>query len=362
MVLLKAAPRQAAGYAILEIGAASLRVSLPDELPELDHDPLNDRPTKKQKTGKPEEVAVANGTGVAATSSPADALSSTTAQGATAVAIQGPEKGSTVLEDDELPSVHSTSRTGARVTSSTAATAPADPNEPMHCMPNLIARARAPSTSSSASSASRRIYVGDQLLNECSDYSSLHLRSPIDRGIITDWAAQKVLLDRAISVALANRSLVPRQPMPYTAAVAAKAARNSGLPATHVSFYEIGTDLESRLLEERTVIVTETYFNFPDISAMSDTMLFEQYGAAAIWRTTREFQTVLADTAGSFLLLELKTNFQPHSSFPLPRSSVTPHQRPSRNSRVHHSIPTTLPNCLRLIACSSSTSAIRIRM
>ncbi|KAK0548961.1 Actin- protein 6 [Tilletia horrida] len=280
MVLLKAAPRRAAGYALLEIGAASLRVSLPDELPELeqDQDPLNERPTKKQKIGTAGDIGAGN-------ASTADAVSPAAAPGATAVPLQDP-KTSTVAVDDELPSVHSTSRTGARVTSSTAATAPADPNEPLHCMPNLIARARAPSSTSSASSASRRIYVGDQLLNECSDYSSLHLRSPIDRGIVTDWAAQKVLVDRAISVALANRSLVPRQPLPYTAAVAAKAARNSGLPATHVSFFEIGTDLESRLLEERTVIVTEAYFNFPDAAAMTDTMLFEQYGAAAIWRTT----------------------------------------------------------------------------
>ncbi|CAD6887404.1 unnamed protein product [Tilletia controversa] len=284
MVLLKAAPRHAAGYALIELGAASVRVSLPDEVAQA---VFEERPTKKLRTSKEGEDSNAVGEQTASVNAVLpDGQQKEGAAPNAGVAVSGPTGPPAGTEvspdsDDELPSAHSSSRTGARVTSSTAATAPADPSEPLHRMPNLIARAR-----TNDAATGKRIYVADQLLNDCSDYSSLHLRSPLERGFITDWAAQKVILDRAISVGLAGRPLAPRQPMAYTHAMAARTAKSTGVTAADVSFFEFGTDLDSRLLEERTTIFTEPYFNFPDSSAATDTILFEQYGVAAVWRVT----------------------------------------------------------------------------
>ncbi|KAE8259645.1 hypothetical protein A4X13_0g882 [Tilletia indica] len=309
MVLLTAAPRHAAGYALLELGAASLRVSLPDEVAQSHSE---ERPAKRPRTSKEgdDEGGIENeskgvgGAAVSENTAPVEALS-TGQQDEAAAPNAGiaslPTDPPVLTEnipgpDGELPSVHSSSRMGARVTSSSAATAPADPSAPLFSMPNLIARGRADGHAVSGSKAAeasashrgnrRRIYVADQILDSCSDYSSLHLRSPLERGFITDWAAQKVILDRAISVSLAGRTLAPRQPMPYSHAMAARTAKTTGMTAAEVSVFEFGIDLESRLLEERTVIFTEPYFNFPDSAATTDTILFEQYGVAAVWRAT----------------------------------------------------------------------------
>ncbi|KAL9938582.1 hypothetical protein V8E36_002301 [Tilletia maclaganii] len=339
MVLLTAAPRHAAGYAFIDIGASSIRISLPDELPPqhtTDHG--GDEPPKKkvklstsnddsgsggdaaeqQQQAQPVPIAAAQAAAQEAASTSAQVAEPAPLQLEAQAQDQDQDQAETPAptpapSDAELPPAHTTSRTGAAVTSSTAATAPANPHEPLHTMPNLIARGRSRSSSSGASdllSSKKRIYVADQLLHECTDYSSLHLRSPFDRGFLADWAAQKVTLDRAITVSLSARPLAPRQALPYTHAMAARAARMTGVSAADVSVFDFGTDLESRLLEERTVIVTEPYFNFPDAAGAMDIMMFEQYGAAALWRVTPAQLIPFAPIFGSAPAIPAPNNTQ----------------------------------------------------
>jgi actin-related protein 6 len=76
----------------------------------------------------------------------------------------------------------------------------------------------------------------------------------MDRGLVVDWAAQKAVLDVALTHALS------------------------------VSTGQNKATKDSRLLEGRKVILTEAYLNLPDLQMAMDLLLIEEYGAASIWR------------------------------------------------------------------------------
>jgi actin-related protein len=99
--------------------------------------------------------------------------------------------------------------------------------------------------------------VGPQILEKCKSFGSLSLRQPMDRGMIVDWPTQKMILDVALADALGKD----------------KSNDKSG---------------NKRLLEGRDVIITEAYFNLPDLQAAIDLLFLEEYGAAKIWRCNRK--------------------------------------------------------------------------
>lgn len=100
------------------------------------------------------------------------------------------------------------------------------------------------------------VYIGSDIDERCHDYAGLTIRLPIERGFLTDWAAQKAIWDGEIERALA-------------------AMPSSSRAAT-------GGD---RLLEGWTAIVTEAYFNFTELEAGLDAFWFEEYGVKSLWRT-----------------------------------------------------------------------------
>lgn len=112
--------------------------------------------------------------------------------------------------------------------------------------PNAIGRTRA--------GVRRQVLVGDEIEDHCLDYGGLQLRTPIERGMVVDWAAQKAVWDRA----LARRYGIPGKPYDSFGALAGK-----------------------------TVIVTEPYFALPEQQRAIDMLMFEWYQADAIWRTIR---------------------------------------------------------------------------
>lgn len=116
--------------------------------------------------------------------------------------------------------------------------------------------------------------VGPDILTRCADFGSLAFRQPMDRGLVVDWAAQKIILDAALAEALAQEEKVKQ----------ANDASNSA---------------KGRLLDKRPVVITEAYFNLPDLQAAMDLLLFEEYGAASIWRSAREFFCAVARSIGS---------------------------------------------------------------
>lgn len=79
----------------------------------------------------------------------------------------------------------------------------------------------------------------------------------MDRGMIVDWPTQKMILDLALVDALSKEK--------------------GGMLKN-----------DQRLLEGRDVIITEAYFNLPDLQAGLDLLLLEDYGAARILRSSRE--------------------------------------------------------------------------
>lgn len=128
--------------------------------------------------------------------------------------------------------------------------------------PNAIARARQGATTSS----DRRTFIGSSILTHCSDYGSLILRLPQEKGFITDWQAQKAVWDREF----------------FLNPEVQKAVNSDQISGGNLNG---GT----RLLEGRLCIITETVFNLPDLEENLETMLFDEYGAAAVWRCSGEF-------------------------------------------------------------------------
>ncbi|EPQ30983.1 uncharacterized protein PFL1_01172 [Pseudozyma flocculosa PF-1] len=116
-------------------------------------------------------------------------------------------------------------------------------------LPNFIGRSR----------STRTTYLPAAFSASCKDLGGLHLRIPFERGHIIDWPALKLIWDDAFRHLLA---------LPAAA---------SGDPKGKA---------KARLLEGKTVIVTEPYFDFAEEQDALDTVLFEEYGADAIWRCT----------------------------------------------------------------------------
>lgn len=114
-----------------------------------------------------------------------------------------------------------------------------------------------PSQKRYSGSAGKGLLAGPQIALHCTNYGSLSIRQPMDRGMIVDWPTQKLILDAALVDALSREN-----------------------PGCKVS---------QRLLEGREVIFTEAYLNLPDLQAGLDVLFLEGYGASKIWRSAREF-------------------------------------------------------------------------
>ncbi|SNX85245.1 related to ARP6 - Actin-related protein [Melanopsichium pennsylvanicum] len=132
--------------------------------------------------------------------------------------------------------------------------------------PNAIARTRSPHIvpSLSASEASftapsagtkSSVFVSSHIHTLLDDYAALHLRLPHQSGIVVDWAAQKTIWDHVLTNHLAK---------------------------------VVGRDKAKgrKLLSGKAVIITESYCNLEPAQQAIDLLLYEQYGASAIWRTT----------------------------------------------------------------------------
>ncbi|WFD34697.1 Actin- protein 6 [Malassezia cuniculi] len=111
----------------------------------------------------------------------------------------------------------------------------------VRCIPNAIARTR-PGTQ-------RQVLVGADIEAKCNDYGGLQLRLPIDRGLVVDWPAQKAVWDQAIAAELG-----------------------------------ISRADTFNALSGRTVIATEPYFVLPEQQRAFEALLFDWYGAQALWR------------------------------------------------------------------------------
>ena len=123
--------------------------------------------------------------------------------------------------------------------------------------PNAIVRQqvqrRHPGISSGPSSL-----IGPQIHEKCTNFGSLTIRQPMDRGLVVDWQAQKAILDVALADAL---------------------AKEKGSSSSNINGKQSG-----KLLQGRQVILTEAYFNLPDLQSAMDLILMEEYGAGSIWR------------------------------------------------------------------------------
>jgi len=119
--------------------------------------------------------------------------------------------------------------------------------------PNALVR----SSQKRHSGASNGPFAGPQILQKCTNFGSLSVRQPMDRGMIVDWPTQKMILDIALIDALSKE----------------RGATIKG---------------EGRMLEGRDVVITEAYFNLPDLQAALDLLFMEEYGAAKIWRCSRK--------------------------------------------------------------------------
>lgn len=175
-------------------------------------------------------------------------------------------------------------------------------------LPNLVAR---PRVGNGAPAQSARAYLaGPEIGDQVGVYARLQLRSPIERGFITDWAAQTLSwsttlrrarelqetrqssqihsthapIKRSRRGAAETSSLrgeekpAPLQPNRRKSSTRAASEADVGQPWP-------GPGLEP-LLWGRTVLVTEPYFNMPELATAMDTLLFEEYGAAAVLRAS----------------------------------------------------------------------------
>ncbi|KAH8113486.1 actin-like protein ARP6 [Phellopilus nigrolimitatus] len=81
--------------------------------------------------------------------------------------------------------------------------------------------------------------------DQCRDFASLHFRLPFERGYLTDWDAQKAIWDGLFS--------------------------NSGLNVNTA---------------ESSLLITEPYFNLPNIQERYDQFVFEEYDFESCYRCT----------------------------------------------------------------------------
>ncbi|PCH39816.1 actin-like protein ARP6 [Wolfiporia cocos MD-104 SS10] len=94
------------------------------------------------------------------------------------------------------------------------------------------------------SKGDKTTYIGHELGN-CRDYSSLHYRRPFEKGYIVDWDAEKAIWDGMFS----NDCL------------------------------EVDTS-------ESNLLITEPYFNLPNIQEVYDQFVFEEYEFQSYYRCT----------------------------------------------------------------------------
>ncbi|KAK8847430.1 actin-like protein ARP6 [Kwoniella newhampshirensis] len=100
--------------------------------------------------------------------------------------------------------------------------------------PNSIARSR----------AERKVYVGDEI-EDCRDLSGIVYRRPFDKGMLVNWDAEKIIWDRLFSPVVMNINPT-----------------------------------------ETSLLVTEPYFNLPNIAETYDQMVFEEWEFSSYFRCT----------------------------------------------------------------------------
>ncbi|EST07983.2 Actin-related protein [Kalmanozyma brasiliensis GHG001] len=132
---------------------------------------------------------------------------------------------------------------------------------PIDVFPNAIARTRSPHTIPSSTSPTApppggktSLFVSSHIHTLLDDYAALHLRLPHQSGVIVDWAAQKQIWDHVF--------------------------------ANHLAKLPGATGKKGKLLQGKAVILTETYCNVEPVQYAMDLLLYEQYGAHAVWRTS----------------------------------------------------------------------------
>ncbi|WWD21521.1 actin-like protein ARP6 [Kwoniella shandongensis] len=100
--------------------------------------------------------------------------------------------------------------------------------------PNSIARSR----------TEKKVYVSDEI-DDCKDLSGIVYRRPFDRGMLVNWDAEKMIWDRVFSPAGMNVNPT-----------------------------------------ETSLLVTEPYFNLPNIAETYDQMVFEEWEFSSYFRST----------------------------------------------------------------------------
>ncbi|SPO28164.1 related to ARP6 - Actin-related protein [Ustilago trichophora] len=132
--------------------------------------------------------------------------------------------------------------------------------------PNAIARTRSPHTIPASTSptaptpgSKTSIFVSSHIHALLDDYAALHLRLPHQSGVVVDWAAQKTIWDHVLTNHLAK----------LEGEVETGKKKKGG----------------GKLLAGKAVIITEAYNNLEPAQHATDLLLFEQYGAQAVWRT-----------------------------------------------------------------------------
>ncbi|KAJ3489979.1 hypothetical protein NLI96_g1756 [Meripilus lineatus] len=109
-----------------------------------------------------------------------------------------------------------------------------DPNAPPRVIPNAIIRSK----------GDKATYIGDEI-QHCRDFASLHFRLPFEKGYVVDWDAQKAIWDR-----LFNPTSLGVEP------------------------------------NEISLLLTEPYFNLPNVQEVYDQFVFEEYEFQAYHRCT----------------------------------------------------------------------------
>ncbi|KAI0736230.1 actin-like protein Arp6 [Fomitopsis betulina] len=92
------------------------------------------------------------------------------------------------------------------------------------------------------SKGDRATYIGHEL-EKCRDYSSLHYRLPFEKGYLTDWDAEKAIWDGLFS---------------------------QDVLAVHTA--------------ESSLLITEPYYNLPNIQNVYDQFVFEEYDFQSYYR------------------------------------------------------------------------------
>ncbi|KAK9245147.1 actin family [Lipomyces tetrasporus] len=93
----------------------------------------------------------------------------------------------------------------------------------------------------------RRVYIGDEFLTQCKDFSGVVFRRPFEKGHLTNWESEKAIWDRVL--------LNP----------------------------EVGFNVNP---DEAGLIVTEPVLHLPACSSNMDQIVFEEYGFSTYYRCT----------------------------------------------------------------------------